>query len=206
MFRRSPADSESASPAPSTPEGAAERQGKGRPTPSRREAEAAARERAKASRGGPGGRAGRKVDRAHRGEESRRIREGFRNGEERYLPARDRGPERRTTRDLVDSRLSMGELLMPGLLVSMLLTYSGQPTLAGIASGLLIAVIILTAIDSALLVRRVKRQLRAKYGDDVELRGIGRYAATRTIQTRLLRMPKPQVRIGGQPKRPRGRS
>src|SRR5690349_155113 len=88
--------------------------GKGRPTPSRKEAEAAARERARA---GMDKKAAQKLLREKRAESNRRMREGMKAGEEKYLPARDQGPVRRYVRDWVDSRISVAEFLLPLLIL-----------------------------------------------------------------------------------------
>ena len=48
------------------------------------------------------------------------MREGMRTGDERYLPARDKGPVRRYVRDFVDARLCMAELLLPLLVLMMI--------------------------------------------------------------------------------------
>jgi hypothetical protein len=45
---------------------------------------------------------------------------------------------------------------------------------------------------------RVKKAARAKWGDKTE-RGLGWYAAMRTIQMRFLRLPKPKVKRGERP-------
>ena len=95
--------------------------GKGRPTPSRKEAEAAAKARAKPPRTR---REQAAAQRATRGESSQRVRQGMRNGEEKYLLARDKGPVRRFIRDFVDSRFGFIELIIPLLVVTMVLGYS----------------------------------------------------------------------------------
>jgi len=105
--------------------------GKGRPTPSRKEAEAAAKARAKPPRTRRGQVA---AQRAIKGESSQRVRQGMRNGEEKYLLARDKGPVRRFIRDFVDSRFSFIELLIPLLVLTMVLGYSGNSTLASLAT------------------------------------------------------------------------
>ena len=48
----------------------------------------------------------------------------MRTGDERYLPARDKGPVKRFIRDYVDARLSIAEFLLPLLIVIMVLQYS----------------------------------------------------------------------------------
>ena len=87
--------------------------GKGRPTPSRKEAEAAAKARAKPPRTRREMAAAQKASRT---DSSSRVRQGMRNGEEKYLLPRDKGPLRRFIRDFVDSRFSFVELIIPLLL------------------------------------------------------------------------------------------
>jgi hypothetical protein len=94
--------------------------GKGRPTPSRREAEAARKARAK---GPTDKKEAARYQRQRRAEASAKMREGMKTGDDRYLPARDKGPVRRFVRDVVDSRLCMAELLLP-LLVLIMVTSS----------------------------------------------------------------------------------
>ncbi len=119
MFRRSKTET----PAPeSTP---AKAGGKGRPTPTRKEAEAANKARAKAPRTRKERAASQRSSRA---ESSRQMRQAMKSGDERYYPARDRGPVRRFVRDFVDSRFSLIELVIPLLLVTMILGYSGNET------------------------------------------------------------------------------
>ncbi len=96
---------------------------KGRPTPTRKEAEAAARERARAPMDK---KAAQKVLRERRAESNAKMREGMRTGDERYLPARDKGPVKRFIRDYVDARLSIAEFLLPLLVVIMVMQYSGN--------------------------------------------------------------------------------
>ena len=56
------------------------------------------------------------------------MRQAMRTGDDRYLPARDKGPVRRFIRDYVDSRFSFIELMIPLMLVVLILGYSGNPT------------------------------------------------------------------------------
>ena len=63
--------------------------GKGHATPSRREAEEARKSQLKIPKDP---KAAKKASRQRDQEDRARAREGMRNGEEKYLPARDRGP------------------------------------------------------------------------------------------------------------------
>ena len=166
--------------------------GKGRPTPSRREAQAAARARAQ----GPQDKKGAaKLTREQRAAQNARVREGMRTGDERYLPARDKGPVRRFVRDYVDARVCMAELLLP-LLVVIMVT---QPLAPGLSNGLWSATVLLVGLDTMWLVFRLRRLLREKFPNDSH-KGATGYAILRSIQLRWLRLPKPQVKLGGAPK------
>ncbi len=191
MFRRtSKADVQTESFDPKGP-GA-----KGRPTPTRRAAEAAARERAKA---GKDKKAAAKLLRERRADSNSKMREGMRSGEERYLPKRDQGPVKRFVRNYVDARLSIAEFLLPLLLVIMALQYSGNADLRNFSNVLWSTTILVVALDTAWLLIRIKRAMRAKFPDE-SLKGTTFYTMLRVMQVRFLRMPKPQVKIGGAPR------
>ena len=44
-------------------------------------------------------------------------------GEDRYLPARDKGPQRKFVRDYVDSGWHLGEVVMPAMVLVILATF-----------------------------------------------------------------------------------
>jgi hypothetical protein len=166
--------------------------GKGRPTPSRKEAEAAAKARAKPPRTKRGQAA---AQRSTKGESSQRVRQGMRNGEEKYLLARDKGPVRRFIRDFVDSRFSFIELIIPLLVVTMIFGYSGSSTLRSIGNSVLFGSILLVMLDMAMLRFRLRRQLGARFPDE-SVKGTTYYAVTRAMQMKFMRLPKPKVKIG----------
>jgi hypothetical protein len=186
LFRRS----KSESPAEPTTV-VAKPGGKGRPTPTRKEAEAAAKARAKAV----AGRAGSGSTRAARAESSRQVREAMRKGDERYYPPRDRGPQRRFVRDFVDSRFSPIELVIPLLLVTMVLGYSGNARLASIGNTVLLVALLLVAMDMVLLRFRLHRELVRRFPGQ-SYKGLTQYALTRGVQMKFMRLPKSKVRIG----------
>jgi len=185
LFRRTKSE-ETATVTPAEPEVTA---GKGRPTPTRKEAEAANRARAK-------GVATSKQDaRARRAEQSRRMREAMRTGDERYLPARDKGKVRRFIRDYIDARLSMAEFLLPLMVVILLAGALAQPTLVNI---LWFAVIVLVGLDTVYLLFTLRRALKKRFPGE-SLSGSTYYAILRAMQIRFLRQPKPQVKLGQRP-------
>ncbi len=169
--------------------------GKGRPTPTRKEAEAAAKARAK---GAPRTRKEQAAaQRSTRSDSSKTVRQAMRDGDERYYPARDKGPERRFVRDFVDARFSLVELVIPLLLVTMILGYSGNPGLARIGNTILLGTVVVVVMDLFLLRFRLKRAFAPRFPGK-STKGLTYYAVTRALQMKFMRLPKSQVRIGQQ--------
>jgi hypothetical protein len=166
--------------------------GKGRPTPSRKEAEAAAKARAKVPRTRKEQMA---AQRAARGESSTKIRQAMRTGDERYLPARDKGPVRRFIRDFVDSRFSFIELMVPLLIVTMILGYSGNAYLAGVGNTVLLGTLLLVVVDMVMLRFRLRSELTRRFPTE-PVKGTTYYAVMRAMQMKFMRLPKAQVKIG----------
>lgn len=168
--------------------------GKGRPTPTRKEQEAA-RKRPLV----PNDRkAAAKASRAELNARRERARIGMERGEERFLPARDRGPQKRYVRDYVDARWSVGEILLP-LMVLVILTYFVPIAEVAIYSLAAVwAVILLVVLDCVILGRILRRKLAAKFGAD-KVEKVTWYASMRAVQLRALRLPKPQVKRGQYP-------
>lgn len=192
MFRRT-SKAETAQPATVDPRGPGV---KGRPTPTRKEAEAARRERAKA---GMDKKAAAKLLRERRADSNAKVRQGMRTGDERFLPKRDQGPVKRFIRNYVDARVSVAEFLLPLLVVIMVLQYSGNKQLLSFSNALWTTTILVVAGDTLWMLFRLKRALRAKFPNE-DLKGTTFYTVLRVLQLRWLRMPKPQVKIGGAPR------
>ncbi|WP_030849314.1 MULTISPECIES: DUF3043 domain-containing protein [unclassified Streptomyces] len=168
---------------------------KGRPTPKR----AVAQSQRKAVVASTGNR---KED-AKRARERRRAemakqREALANGDERYLPTRDKGPVRRFVRDFVDSRFSVAEMFLPLAVVILVLSMVRQPAIQNIALLLWLGVIALIILDSVGLVFRLRKALNARFPNEPR-RGAVAYGLMRTLQMRRLRLPKPQVKRGERP-------
>lgn len=188
MFRRSKTET----PAPETT--TTKVGGKGRPTPTRKEVEAANKARAKA----PATRKDKAAaQRATRSESSRKMRQAMKDGDERYYPARDRGPVRRFVRDYVDSRFSLIELVIPLLLVTLVLGYSGNEQARYWGNTLLMFMVLFVGLDMVVLRFRLRRQLVRRFPDE-SYKGLTYYAVTRSLQMKFMRLPKAQVRIGEQ--------
>ncbi|TCO52093.1 DUF3043 family protein [Kribbella antiqua] len=194
MFRRT--KSETATTVPAEPQ--AKPGGKGRPTPTRKEAEAARKATFKQPRN-------RKEAAAVRREKVRieraKMQDAMRTGDDRYLPAAEKGPVRRFARDYVDARWSVMEFALPVLLVVSLVgvVFSAQFLwLAGAVNLLFLVMILAIAADWFLLTWGLKRAAARKFPND-PLKGLGFYAVRRTMQMRRWRMPKPMVKRGEKP-------
>jgi Protein of unknown function (DUF3043) len=185
VFRRTKSE-------PTAPQAVTKPGGKGRPTPSRREAEAAAKARAKVPRDR---KEQARAQRASRNESSKSVRAAMKAGDERYYLARDRGPVRRFIRDLVDSRFSFIELMIPLLIVTMVMGYSGNARLAGIGNTILMGTILLVLLDMVMLRRKLRRELTRRFPDE-PLKGTTYYAVSRAMQMKFMRLPKSKVKIG----------
>ena len=194
MFRRTKSETDTTVPA--EPQG--KPGGKGRPTPTRKEAEAARKAALKKPRN-------RKEAAAYRREKVRteraKMQDAMRTGDDRYLPAADKGPVRRFARDYVDARYSVMEFALPILLVVSLLGVVFSPAfpwLAGTVNLLFLAMILLIAADWFLLTSGLKKAVAVKYPNE-SAKGIGFYAVRRTMQMRRWRLPKPMVKRGEKP-------
>ncbi|SPF00999.1 DUF3043 domain-containing protein [Streptomyces sp. MA5143a] len=168
---------------------------KGRPTPKRSESQSQRRSVANTPTT--------RKEAAKRSRDERRAalekqRQALATGDERYLPARDKGPVRRFARDYVDSRFHIAEFFLPLAVLILVLSMVRVPALQNIALLLWLFVIILIVVDSVGLAIRLKKQLNVRYPDQNK-KGVVAYALMRTLQMRRLRLPKPQVKRGERP-------
>ncbi|WP_312894212.1 DUF3043 domain-containing protein [Nonomuraea soli] len=181
-------------------------QGKGRPTPKRRDAEGRRRQPVSAPKDRK--EAYRQL-RAKQAAERSRAREGMMRGEEKYFPARDRGPVRKFARDWVDSRRLPSQYFLPFSLLILLLTWIpwGNPQTQGLVYTYVITVgwpIMMVGVlfTSIYVSWKVKKEALAKFPGE-SMKGIGFYAAMRALQIRKLRFPPPQFAPGGKPVQPK---
>lgn len=201
MFGRTKAAaSQDATPVTSMP---VKEGGKGRPTPKRREVEQRNRRPvigATAAGPAPGAtkaerRAARQAQKAAVRAERMQQRQAMMSGDERALPARDRGPARKFARDYVDSRRNAGEYFLYVALVAVMLSFL-RPT-ALISMAVLYAMVLVVIVDSLLLRRRVQRMVTERFGESGNnVPGTGTYALMRALQLRRGRLPRPQVERG----------
>lgn len=186
MFRRR---TNAATDEPPVAPRATKQGGKGHPTPKRRDAEKRRRQPLTAPK------TRKEAYRQTRAEQARR-RQAMARGDERYLLPRDKGPVRRFARDYVDSRRTFGEYFM--YLTLLILVVAMVAPLA-VRSYLYVfgwpIMLVLIVGESILLGTRVKRLARERFPDE-NLRGLGFYTATRSMQIRRFRMPQARLKPG----------
>jgi Protein of unknown function (DUF3043) len=122
---------------------------------------------------------------------------GMRAGDERFLMPRDRGPERALTRDVVDSRRTVGTWFFGMAFIVLLGTTTGNPTFVLYAQLLWFLIGIATIVDTVLICRKVTKLIRERLPkSEVKARSLYFYAFMRGITFRRLRMPQPRKKIG----------
>jgi hypothetical protein len=169
--------------------------GKGHPTPKRRAAQAAnKRPLVPTDR-----KAAAKASREKQRQDRARVQQAMASGDERYFPARDKGPVRRYIRDYVDARWNLAEFFLPASLVIVGAVLLGGSR-AQLAIGAILALYLLIAValaDTIVAILRLRKRIRAKFGEVPK--GTSTYAAIRAFQLRPTRMPRAMVKRGEYP-------
>lgn len=169
--------------------------GKGAPTPTRKAQEAARKrplvpEDRKASKA---------AERQAVQDQRLKMRRALDTGDEKFLPLRDKGPQKRFARDFVDARFNLGEYLMFGALVFVLvsLVVPASSDMMIYVLGAFWVMFLAVFVDVFILSRKLRKRLAEKFGQ-VE-GGTVWYGSMRSLQFRKLRLPKPQVQRGQYP-------
>ncbi|MFE6053823.1 DUF3043 domain-containing protein [Kitasatospora sp. NPDC056446] len=199
MFRRRSDDAAASSSVlekqDETPQGRHPEAKKGRPTPKRNEAEANRRTRVTVPKDRK--EAARQARDRMRGEREKQ-RQALMDGDERHLPARDKGPVRKFARDYVDARWSLAEFFLPAAVVILVLSIIKVTQLQVLSTLLFLLFFVFVILDFVRLGLGLRKQLAARFPNE-NTRGAIAYGIMRTLQMRRLRLPKPQVRRGEKP-------
>jgi len=163
--------------------------GKGRPTPTRREREEANRRPLVAT-----GKEAQKAQRARLAEQRDKARVGLANGEEKFLPERDKGPQRRFIRDYVDARYSVGEAMIPIMILVIVMSIVQVAAVQAVTLFVLWGFFLVAIADCLVAGHLVTKKLTEKYGAGAVQRGNRWYTAMRCMQIKPMRLPKPQVK------------
>lgn len=170
-------------------------QKKGVPTPSRKEQERARKRPLVAGNR----KEAKKAQRNHMAQERAKMRRAMDTGDDRYLPLRDRGPQKRFVRDYVDARTGLGEWLLVivvlFLFASFVMTEEAR-AMSAFSLWILMGAVIL---ECFWIGRQVRKKGDAKFGIEKREKSLRFYAVMRSLQLRMLRLPKPQVKRGEHP-------
>jgi hypothetical protein len=164
--------------------------GKGRPTPKRADARKARRNAAPKNR-----KEAAALQRDKRRDERRTARQALITGDERHLPPRDAGPEKRLARDVIDSRFTYGQVFFMLIFVVFALSIIPDARIKNIANFAALFSLTLMVVDGAMNGRRAKNAVIAKFGAE-NARGVSAYAFMRSLLPRRFRRPPPRVRRG----------
>jgi Protein of unknown function (DUF3043) len=123
---------------------------------------------------------------------------GMRAGDERYLLARDRGPERKLVRDIVDSRRTVGTWFFAGALIVLIGSSTKMPVQIQVFANLLWALLAVGVIvDSILIARKTKKLVAERFPKSTARVGsLYMYGIMRGLTFRRMRVPKPAVDLG----------
>lgn len=168
---------------------------KGVPTPTRREQEAARKRPLVAN----DRKLARQRDRQRVAEQRAKMRTAMETGEEKYLPTRDRGPQKRLARDYVDARTGVGEWLLIIVLLFLFASFLMSEQARAMVAFSLWAVMFAVIVECWWVGRQVRRRIEEKFGVGQLEKGVRFYAAMRALQVRRLRLPKPMVNRGQYP-------
>jgi hypothetical protein len=183
LFGRKATPQDDPEPAPETEAEVAGRARKDRPTPTRKEAEAARRQR---------------VNRTLSKKEARQeAARQSRSERARAMNVREGTPEKTLMRDYIDARFSVGEFLLPSLVVILLLTFlsTAVPQIALISTVLMYGFILFVLFDVFLMWRGFKKVLAERL-PRASTKGLLFYGMNRCIQIRRFRMPPPRIKRG----------
>jgi hypothetical protein len=123
---------------------------------------------------------------------------GMRAGDERYLLARDRGPERALVRNIVDSRRTVGTWFFAGAIIVLIGSSTRMPVSVQLFANVLWALLAIgVLVDSVLISRRIKKLVGERFPKTTQRMGsLYIYGVMRGLTFRRMRVPKPAVDLG----------
>lgn len=195
IFKRKPANEQPEKPVV----------GKGRPTPKRKE-----REKERLQPLVPDDRKAAKAKaKEQRAKAMSKQRAGMLAGEERFLPAKDRGKPRRWLRDYIDARNNFGDFVIPVtftlMVISIIFSIPMQniPFSADIQMAMLLGIyvcLIVSIAEAFYLNVKLRKELAKRFEETEIPARTGFYIFSRLVLLRKWRTPQPQVGRGEYPK------
>lgn len=167
-----------------------EQLGKGRPTPKRADARKTRRTATPTNR-----KEAATLQREKSREARQLARKALLTGDEKHLPPRDAGPERRLARDMVDSHFTLGQVFFAVIFIAFAISLVQNVVVRNVANVAALLGLTAMVIDSARHGRRAKLAVATRFGAS-EVRGISSYAFMRAFLPRRFRRPPPKVKRG----------
>jgi hypothetical protein len=121
--------------------------------------------------------------------------EAMRRGENWALPRKDQGPIRALARDYVDSRRSLSEYYMFGVVVLIFLLFIPSLRKSLVLDYAVVVMLLVIVTESMITGARVIKLAQQRFPGE-NTRGVRMYVAIRGTQLRRLRMPAPRVKPG----------
>jgi hypothetical protein len=121
--------------------------------------------------------------------------EAMRRGENWALPRKDQGPIRALARDYVDSRRSLSEYYMFGVVVLIFLLFIPSLRKSLVLDYAVVVMLLVIVTESMITGARVIKLAQQRFPGE-STRGVRMYVAIRGTQLRRLRMPAPRVKPG----------
>ncbi|HEY0003154.1 MAG TPA: DUF3043 domain-containing protein [Actinoplanes sp.] len=122
---------------------------------------------------------------------------GMKAGDERYLLARDRGPERLLVRNIVDSRRTVGTWFFGGALIVLVGSTVRIPAVQLASNALWLLLALGVIVDSVLIARKVKTLVKERFPKTEQRIGsLQIYGIMRGLTFRRMRVPKVAVDLG----------
>jgi hypothetical protein len=119
----------------------------------------------------------------------------MKRGESWALPRKDQGPVRALARDFVDSRRSLSEYYMFGVVVLVVLLFVPALRKSLVVDYVVLLMLLVIVTESVIAGARVMKLVRQRLPGE-NTRGLRMYVAIRGTQLRRLRMPAPRVKPG----------
>ncbi|CAB4913172.1 MAG: DUF3043 domain-containing protein [Actinobacteria bacterium] len=123
------------------------------------------------------------------------AREAAARGDDSALPARDRGPEKRLVRDVVDARRNAGSLFLVVAALVLVGYFIPNTAVQSYTVFLWFAFFLVIIGDSVVLGRKIKKVVAERF-PNARTRGLVWYGISRATMIRRWRFPKPQVELG----------
>jgi hypothetical protein len=127
------------------------------------------------------------------------ARAGAARGEEGYLAPRDRGPERRLVRNVVDARRNVGSIFLGVAVLLLVAQFTPSLAVKSYTFAAFFGFFVIIIVDSFVLARKIRRAVTERFPDTtIPMRKLSWYGISRSTMIRRWRFPKAEVALGAE--------